>query len=133
VLDDMSSGTDCSSTDACQNGQVVSVSAPFWSSLLSCVGLLIMTMVHSYLRPLILLDQQLIMGARLSAFPYQDYGEAAFHPASRIEDQSLPWGWCCLPSIWQVGNCAQHQSISYQLLSPIPHIAMVSGERVAPF
>ena len=25
--------------------------------------------------------------------PYQDYGESPFHPASRIEGQSLPWGW----------------------------------------
>ena len=29
VLDDMNSGTNCSSTDACQNGQVISVSVPF--------------------------------------------------------------------------------------------------------
>src|SRR6266496_6700912 len=59
--------------------------------------------------------------------------ETAFFPASRIEDQSLPWGKCCLPPIGQVGNFAQPQIISCQIaLPPIPRVSTGSGERVAP-
>ena len=39
------------------------VPLPFWSSLLSCVGLFMITMGPSHLRPLIGFDQQLIMVA----------------------------------------------------------------------
>jgi len=61
----------------------MAVSLPFWSSLLSCVGLFMMTMGPSHLRPLIGFDQQLILVARLSMFPEQDSGKIAFFPASR--------------------------------------------------
>jgi hypothetical protein len=50
-----------------------------------------------------------------------------------MDDQSLPWGECCLPSIWQERNCASHQIISYQIALPrIPRASTVSRERVAP-
>jgi Resolvase, N terminal domain len=108
--------------------------SPFWSSLLSCVGLVTVTMGPSHLRPLILLDQQLIIVASSQPFPYQAYGRAAFFPASRSEDQSLPWGKCCLLSISQGGNCAHHQIISCQIALPrIPRGVTVSRERVALF
>src|SRR5712691_5695709 len=48
----------------------------------------------------------------LAAFPSQDDGWAAFFPASRIDDRSLPWGKCCPPSIWQERNArlsSEHQ------------------------
>ncbi len=48
----------------------------------------------------------------LAAFPSQDDGWTAFFPASRIDDRSLPWGKCCLPSIWQERNArlsSEHQ------------------------
>jgi hypothetical protein len=73
-----------------------------WSSLLSCVGLVTVTMGPLHLRPLILLDQQLIIVASSQPFPHQDCGEAAFFPASRSDDQSLPWGKCCLPPFGRV-------------------------------
>src|SRR5258708_25294128 len=73
-------------------------------------------------------------GNLIAAFPQQDCGKVAFFRALRIENQSLPWGKCCLPPIEQVGNCAQHQSISCEMvLPPIPRVFTVSGERVALF
>jgi hypothetical protein len=72
--------------------------------------------------------------SQLADFPSQDEGCPPLHPAFRIEDQSLPEGYCFLPSIWQVGNFAQLQLISYHLSVTIctPSCDDFSNQRVAP-
>jgi hypothetical protein len=100
------------SHDAFRNS-IVLTPLPHAASLLSCVGLWDMTMIQSHLRPLIWVDQQLIIGESRAGFPYQDYGSPTFHPARLFDDQSRPSGCCSLPSIWQIGNFARLQLISY--------------------
>ena len=109
---------------------------PFWSSLLSCVGLVIVTMGPLHLRPLILLDQQLIIVARLQPFPHQDCGRAAFFPASRSDDQSLPWGKCCLPPSGRVRISLTIRTSVVKLLchaSPVLPRFRVNGSRCSPY
>jgi len=86
----------------------------------------------THLRPPILLDQQLIIIARLSAFFHEDCSRAAFFPASRIDDQSLPWGKRCLLPSSRVGISPTRKRISCHIALPrIPRVVTVSRERVA--
>lgn len=64
-LDEMSSRTRTAHSRASEKFRGSTVSFPFWASLLSCVGLFIVTMGPSHLRLLARFDEQLIMGASL--------------------------------------------------------------------
>jgi hypothetical protein len=77
----------------------------------------------------------------LAASPGQTPSASASIPASRIEDQSLPWGKCFNPSPGAVGMTptpeSSSQAIEVLLLSardqsPNPSAGLVSGQRLAP-
>ena len=64
-LDGMSRRTRTAHSRASTIRWGAAVSFPFWASLLSCVGLCMVTMGPSHLRPLAVFGQQLIIGAGL--------------------------------------------------------------------
>src|SRR5437660_12788980 len=77
----------------------------------------------------------------LAASPGEAPSLSAFMPASRIEDQSLPWGMCVSPSPGAVGITPTPGSSSQTLephcsfvrdQSPRPCSRLVSGQRIAP-
>ncbi len=63
LLKRVSKGNHPAHSRALATSESTAVSLPFWSSLLSCVGLFMMTMGPSHLRLLIGFDQQLILVA----------------------------------------------------------------------
>lgn len=111
--------------------------SPFWSGLSTCFGLFCVTMVLSHLRPLICVDQQLIIVASPGTFPCQVRGTCSPIPLYGLmtslyrRDSSYPSssdGLGIAPNVFETVIAPCTSSKGAPLIS---RVFTVSSERIA--